>query len=315
MGFTGLSAGVRAPLRRASGCSKVTRMPSAPIVVGFDPRSARREAVEFGVAASRRLGVRLVIVAVLADPPLAAALGRDGGREAVALDALRMDLRRRGAAASVKVVEAATAGAGLIHALAELRPLAAVLGTTERGGVGAALLGTTVERLIHAHACPVAVVPRGYAGREAAAIGAAYAPTPEGRDALATAAALARAGVAKLQAITVLDPALRESPGVGSPPAAEIQLRQALAEVAGDLEAEVDVVYGDPATGLLAASAALDLLVVGSRGFGPRLAMALGSVSRRVAERAICPVLVLPRDAADRTQALLARAAAVPSAS
>jgi nucleotide-binding universal stress UspA family protein len=279
-------------------------MPPAAIVAGFDPRSARREAVDFGLAASRRLGVRLVVVAVLQDRGLAAVMGRDGGREAVALDALRVELRRGGIAADLKVVEAATAGAGLIQVLTELQPLLVVLGTTERGGVGAALLGTTVERVIHAHACPVAVAPRGYSARAPGVVGAAYLPTPEGRDALETAAALARAGAARMRAITVLDPAL-PSP---APPAGE--LRQTLTELAGDLDAEVEVVYGDPAAELLRASAGLELLVVGSRAFGPRRAMALGSVSRRVAERAACPVLVLPRGSTDRTRALLARAAA-----
>ena len=37
-----------------------------------------------------------------------------------------------------------------------------VLGTSHHGTAGAAPLGTTVERVIHDSACPVAVVPQGY---------------------------------------------------------------------------------------------------------------------------------------------------------
>jgi hypothetical protein len=42
-------------------------------------------------------------------------------------------------------------------------------------------------------------------------------------------------------------------------------------------------------------SSHLDLLVMGSRGYGPRLGALLGSVSRRVTWNARCPVLVVPR--------------------
>jgi hypothetical protein len=39
----------------------------------------------------------------------------------------------------------------------------------------------------------------------------------------------------------------------------------------------------------------VDLLVMGSRGYGPGLAVLLGGVSRRVTTAARCPVLVMPR--------------------
>ena len=38
-----------------------------------------------------------------------------------------------------------------------------------------------------------------------------------------------------------------------------------------------------------------DLLVLGSRGYGPRRAVLLGGVSGRVVRRAACPVIVVPR--------------------
>lgn len=39
----------------------------------------------------------------------------------------------------------------------------------------------------------------------------------------------------------------------------------------------------------------VDLLVLGSRGYGPLTRVLLGSVSRRAAQDAPCPVLVVPR--------------------
>ena len=51
----------------------------------------------------------------------------------------------------------------------------------------------------------------------------------------------------------------------------------------------------DPANALASVSPNLDLLVMGSRGYGPGLAVLLGGVSRRVTMTARCPVLVVPR--------------------
>ena len=51
---------------------------------------------------------------------------------------------------------------------------------------------------------------------------------------------------------------------------------------------------GDAATELAAASAELDLLVLGSRGYGSVRSALLGSVSRALVRSAACPVVVLP---------------------
>lgn len=50
-----------------------------------------------------------------------------------------------------------------------------------------------------------------------------------------------------------------------------------------------------PALALARASADLDLLVVGSRSYGPLGAVLLGAVTRRLVELAECPVMVVPR--------------------
>jgi nucleotide-binding universal stress UspA family protein len=144
-------------------------------------------------------------------------------------------------------------------------------------------------------------------------IGAAFAPTPEGREALRFAAELARAESARLRAITVLDPkhAEEQSPGLLSrqhhdtdpaeAPAArhrlaeEAELRETLDSLGQDVESEVDILFNDAVEGLLAAGRHVDLLVMGSRGRGPLRAAILGSVSHSVARRAPCPVLILPR--------------------
>jgi nucleotide-binding universal stress UspA family protein len=85
-----------------------------------------------------------------------------------------------------------------------------------------------------------------------------------------------------------------------------------VAELAPGVAAEPDVLFNAPADGLVAAAHGVDLLVMGSRAHGPRRAVLLGSVSRQVAEHAPCPVVIVPRAAAERPATRLEPAGAVP---
>ena len=60
---------------------------------------------------------------------------------------------------------------------------------------------------------------------------------------------------------------------------------------------EAEFTVGDPAHILTEASEQLDLLVVGSRGYGPMHAVMVGGVAGRLVREAACPVIVVPRDA------------------
>ena len=57
---------------------------------------------------------------------------------------------------------------------------------------------------------------------------------------------------------------------------------------------EAHVAYGDAAEELGLYSASLDLLIVGSRGYGPIGRQIHGSTSTKLAHMARCPLLVLP---------------------
>jgi nucleotide-binding universal stress UspA family protein len=304
----------------------------SPIIAAFSPGTAAREPLEFGLAASRVTGAPLVIVAVRHGGPLMHSRGGDveEGDDDRTIEHLRTGLSQRGLHdVEVRVFEDNTAARGLARAVDELDPELIVIGSTRRGKTGSALLGSTAERVIHSSSCPVAVIPNGYEKPEGGVklIGAAWSPTDEGREALHAAATLARAAGVKLRAITVLDPD-HASEGEGrmaeehdelSPSVAEAargrlgrehELREAVAQVAGDLDADVDILVNEAADGLVAASEQVDMLVMGSRGLGPKRAVVLGSVSRKVVDRAACPVLVLPRGASAKTEALLADAEA-----
>ncbi len=303
----------------------------APVVAAFDAAAGVREPVEFGIAAAEVTGAPLIVAVVQQGGPVVRhVVGElDEGDEERSLRHLREDLRRRRIAdVEIRTFEDRTAARGLARALDELKPALIVLGSSKRSAIGSVFVGTTAERVIHASSCPVAVVPKGYERPEGGVkvIGAAYSSSDEGHEALHAAASLARAGGAQVRAITVLDPDHAEeqqrsmmagqhhstSPSEGDAAvrrlSSEAELRDAVAKL--DVESELDVLVGDAADGLVAASENVDLLIMGSRGLGPKRAVLLGSVSRKVAERSACPVVILPRGSTDKTEALLADAEA-----
>jgi nucleotide-binding universal stress UspA family protein len=193
-----------------------------------------------------------------------------------------------------------------LHFLAEEREAAAVVvGSSHRGRVGRVLLGGTAERLLHGSPCPVAVAPMGHHEREDAAfrvIGVAYDGGKDARAALAEARLLARATGAELEVVGVLDPtpSTYDQPGFAMDEhlaTIRTAAREELEAVAAEEEpkAGLRVLEGTPHEQLVGASRELDLLVMGSRGYGPVRSVLLGATSRRVVAQAACPVLVVPR--------------------
>ncbi|MDA0181366.1 universal stress protein [Solirubrobacter phytolaccae] len=312
----------------------------SPVIAAFSPDTGAREPVEFGVAASRVTGAPLVVVVVVDTGSLHVHFGADEaptlpGSIAESVRHLEHDLERRGIVAEIRPFEDSTAARGLARAIDECSPELVVVGSTSRAPRGAMLLGTTAERVIHVSESPVAVVPNGYVRPDGgvATIGVALPTQPESDEVLRVAGSLARTGGAKLRVLTVIDPrhAQEEAHGllaeqhheVGTEAQTaarmrftiEANARARLTELAGGVDAEIDVMIDEPVRALVAASAHLDLLVMGSRGLGPRRAVVLGSVSRRVVDRAACPVIVIPRGSEAKAEELLADADAhAPSA-
>ena len=302
---------------------------SAPIVVGFDPHGADDGPVRFGIAAARFTGAPLVVAAVYGGGLFTNRLADGEFQEELSADAHaaleRLRTRLEGDAdvqAEVRLVEAVTPARGLTTAFEELDAGLAVVGATDRGAVGRKVVGSTAERVIHGAPCPVAVVPGGFEGGELNTVGVAYNDSPEGEQALRSGVVLAQAAGAALRVIIVL----REQVGTitGHPKGsrefqqlpgeiaeqhqlgARAAVDAAVAEAGEHVDAEIELVYGDPAEMLAGFTVSLDLLVMGSRAYGPRRAVLLGGVSRRVIADSKCPVVVLPRGAAHPLQELLA---------
>jgi len=182
-----------------------------------------------------------------------------------------------------------------------------VIGSSHRGAVGRVFAGTTAERLLHGAPCPVAVVPRGPAhGESISRIAVGWDRSVESGAAVNAATAIARALQSELRIVEVLDlhragtPAI--IPGSGAALAAHqpaaharTRLEELRAGLPPDTNAETSLVLGDPVAELTQLSEGADLLVLGSRGYGPHRAVLLGGVSGRVMSRSACPVIVVPR--------------------
>src|SRR6185295_734054 len=187
---------------------------------------------------------------------------------------------------------------------------------------GRVLPGSTADRLMHGAPCPIAIVPHEWEDGGLRTIGVAYVDTDEGRDALRSAHALARRAGARLRILTAVKAGLAAfgeteattsvQPGKGVTDL-EGELRtqaetasRAQAEALGDgVPLEIDAFVDDPADALIRVSEHLDLIVCGSRGYGPLRSVLLGGVSRRLAADAHCPVVVLPRGVKDSLEALM----------
>jgi len=277
--------------------------PKAPILATFRTDSPHREAILFGLVASRITGAPLVVATVHRAGPMVSVMGGDvddaPGEDKRALEHVRLDLQRRGVRKpDVRVIQARRVGAGLVEAMRELSPALVVVGTPPHHGAVGKFLGDTVEAVIHEATCPVAVVPEGHRTEEGEVkvVAVGFSPTDEGQAALATGAALARHADARLRVIEVA--------GDGEAPSA--QLQEAVGRLGDGLDATPEPVTGDPVERLVEASQGVDLLVLGASAHGGR--RALGSVSRKVTEQAACPVLIVPGAAAGAADALLAHA-------
>ena len=75
------------------------------------------------------------------------------------------------------------------------------------------------------------------------------------------------------------------------------ELESAMATIDAEFGAEAEFTVGDAAHVLAEASEQLDLLLVGSRGYGPMRAVMVGGVAGRLVREAACPVIVVPRGA------------------
>ena len=182
-----------------------------------------------------------------------------------------------------------------------------VVGSSHRGKVGRILPGSVGESLLRGAPCAVAVAPRGFARQEHAGfhlIGIAYDGTEEADLALKQAQRISSSLDAELWVITVVPTVIASQ--MSAALAGELledlreEFRGYLERGLSKLGQKADAVLreGDPAKVLAEQGIELDLLVMGSRGYGPVRSALLGAISSAAMRTAPCPVLITPRGSA-----------------
>jgi nucleotide-binding universal stress UspA family protein len=293
---------------------------TAPILVGVDPVHHDADAPVLAALLARATGAPVIAVAAYRDDTPRTLSDADHVHELRGEAMARLDAVEP-AFHGLAVETAAVAGpsaARVLHDCAEARGAALlVLGSTHRGAVGRITLGSTADRLLHGATCPVVVAPLGFAERMRGIdrIGVGFVETEEGHEALRAAAALAAACGAELHAATAVEPLPWSTTRLAPPidvnahlqrqrEQAEVTLRSALDRVQPAVRSHVEVLVDPPVVALEQFSDDVDLLVCGSRGYGPLGSVLLGGVSRRLVHRAACPVVVVPRGTERALEAL-----------
>ncbi|HEY0640634.1 MAG TPA: universal stress protein [Pseudonocardiaceae bacterium] len=291
-----------------------------PVVIGHDGGPSAPDALALGLRCATLTGAR-VLVAVVYPAPAPIGPGRVDaewvaerrGEAAVCLERAREQMIAFGVPAG-DVDFRAVASTSAAHGLSDLaeaeRAGLVVLGSAARGEDGRTRAGSTAHRLLHGATSPVAVAPRGTRDRrwnDPPVIGVAYVDTPEARTALAVAADLATAAGATLRVCTVLAGEAPVLPWLIGTDAEHAFTATALDAFQGAVEAAIaglperlratgEVLRGD-VVDALAELSGVDLLVCGSRGYGPVRSVLLGGVSARLVRRARSPLVIVPRGA------------------
>jgi nucleotide-binding universal stress UspA family protein len=282
------------------------------IVVGIDDSAGAQDALALATRVAQATGASLRLVSVFPYSDVPSRGANEAYREYLRSDAQELlDRTAAGVDGITTSTEAIadTSPPHALHAVAERDGVAlVVVGSTRRGPAGRVVPGSTGERLLHGSPCPVAVVPRGYADAgPIRTVGVGYDGSDESEAALAAAYRVACHFDADLRVIRIFDathvgtPALMTIPGPYGNIHEDYEARQheglddAVAAMPGDVRVETGFVAGSPGHELAAQSEVVDLMVVGSRGHGPRAAVLLGSVTHTLLRKAACPVVVLPR--------------------
>jgi nucleotide-binding universal stress UspA family protein len=286
-----------------------------PVIAGVDGTERSADGIALADLLAERLGAPLLLVHTHPYSPLSRTLEQQQYEQMVRstfdstlfqVQALIGEDRER----EMRVIAADSPAAGLQRIADREQAQLIVVGPSHRSGLGRVRPGSVGERLLSGAPVPVAIAPRGYADeqRRLKHLTAGFDGSPESNQALQWAANLTRTGDSRLRMVSVHTPIAFGQVSAGGAFAGETvnqalrrDLSQQHAAAIASYGNQVDgaVRDGDAATVLVDASRDADLLILGSRGYGPLHAVLLGSVSQAVIRHATCPVVVVPRSATE----------------
>ncbi len=284
------------------------------VIVGFDASEQSDDALVLGQALADVCGAELHVAIVLPRTRIPFEQAIAGGQVSAQLEERLYESaqRRLGKAEFIRAgLDGEGGGRSAARALYEYAKDQdadlIVVGSSHRGKVGRILPGSVGESLLRGAPCAVAVAPRGFARQEHAGfhrIGIAYDGSEEADIALKQAQRISSSLDAELRVITVVPTVIASQ--MSAALAGEL-LEDLREEFRGYLErglselgqkAEAVLREGDPAKVLAEQGIELDLLVMGSRGYGPVRSALLGAISSAAIRTAACPVLITPRGSA-----------------
>jgi nucleotide-binding universal stress UspA family protein len=281
------------------------------IVLGFDDGAESRDAARLARLLAGIEGTEVVVVVSFDYAPLpVTVVEHERALFKAAERVFQAATRELGdTQATMRAVAASSPARALDDVAGAVGAEMIVIGSTHRGRLGRVYPGSVGERLLHGAPSAVAVAPRGYAMAERVGVdvvGIGYDGTIESRRAASVGARIAAGAGGSVKLIRVMGP-LDPDPAL-APYASEVRdklesdledaVRAVRDEIGGErltLAVEPRLLEGDPAATLADAGPGLDLLVVGSRGYGPLLRTLLGGVSSKLIRTSPCPVLVVPR--------------------
>jgi nucleotide-binding universal stress UspA family protein len=288
-------------------------MPITHIAAGADGSDEGRDAVAVaaGLASMTGAGLSLVNVFPTVLFPSAGTTGRATLRKE-ADESLRRDRDELAPDAIIHSIADLSVSRALLHFVQQTHVGMVVIGSSPDASAGRARIGRRGRQLLHDMPFALALAPRGSRTRrlELHRVGLGDDGGPESAVARDVAIELCRAAGATLVIKSVIDN--RYPLVVGAAPAAlpefeagwERQREDAQRELAEraaqlDVPAEVSSVLGDPGHELRRLSDDVDLIVVGSRRWGPIARVVAGGVGETLVADAGCTTLIVPRPSAE----------------
>ncbi len=272
------------------------------VLVGVDGRPNGRDAVALAVRLTDPAG-KLTLAHVHngeLNPTHAITPGLLKEEREASAKLLEQERADAGVEAELVSIVAMSPGRGLHEQAEDQGADLIVVGSCSHGAFGRAMLGDDTRTALNGAPCAVAIASRGYAEHPTplAKVGVGYNDSPESKGALALAkdvAAPTHASVHALEVVSIpsyaftglMPPALGES--------IDLMVKEATARMQALSGVEGSAVYGLTGEELAAFGDDVDLLVVGSRGYGPVMRLVLGSTSDYLERHARCSLLVLTR--------------------
>jgi nucleotide-binding universal stress UspA family protein len=277
--------------------------PFRNIIVAYDGSDRAQDALALGLRLRDPDGGRMTLACALVERPWGPHHASDDVPEEIGM---MLAAARAQVPIGIHVALRAPAASSAARALTELAETEhadlLVIGSSRRIGDGRIHLERTAGRLLQGAPCAVAVAPAGLRTQDPFRhIGIAYDGSNEARVALAAGYAIAQASgaaatVAYAHVVVTSDGddlAMRE----------RLRAQRLLDDAADAAPAGVNprtLLLHGPAAAVIARACedVVDLLVCGSRGYGPIERALIGSVAESLMEGAPHPVLVLPRKTA-----------------